>query len=301
MRKILFLFLIVFSSTTIFAQEFACQVNVLTPRIQSSDKKIFTTLQTAIYEFMNNTRWTNDKFKAEEKIECSIQIEITERVSTDEFKASIQVSARRPVFGTSYNSPLINYKDDDFTFRYVEFQTLDYAGEAGRNPNLVAVLAFYANIILGLDYDTYAKYGGGEYFAKAQSIVANNTNAAEPGWKAFEANRNRYWLCENINNPIYKPIRTLYYDFHRKGMDTMSKTRDESIRVCADAIENLRRVHVDKPQSVFMKTLFDAKADEVVNIFTGASGDIKSNMVLILSEIDPSNSTKYNKIQTGGN
>ena len=141
MRKLQFLLVFLFSMSNVWAQELNCQVNVLTPRIQSSDKKIYTTLQTSIYEFMNNTRWTNDKFKAEEKIECSIQIEITDRVSTDEFKGTIQVSARRPVYGTSYNSPLLNYKDDDFSFRYVEFQTLDYAGESGRNPNLVAVLA----------------------------------------------------------------------------------------------------------------------------------------------------------------
>lgn len=302
MRKLLFLSILFAAFTSsVKAQELNCQVTVLTPRIQSSDKKIFTTLQTAIYEFMNTTRWTNDKFKSEERIECSMQIEVTERVSTDEFKGSIQVSVRRPVFGTSYNSPLLNYKDDDFNFRYIEFQTLEWAGESGRNPNLVAILAFYANMILAVDYDSFASLGGSEFFAKAQAIVANNSNSSDAGWKAFEGNRNRYWLSENFNNPIYKPIRLLYYDYHRKGLDTMTKTKDESIRTISTDIENIRRIHVDKPGSLIMKTLFDAKADEVVNIFSGASPDIKSTMVQILTEIDPSNTSKYQKIQTAGN
>ena len=300
MRKIGFLLLFFLSFIQLKAQELNCTVTVLSPRIQSSDKKIFTTLQTSIYEFMNNTKWSSDKFTNDEKIECSIQIEVVERVSTDEFKGTIQVSVRRPVFGTSYNSPLLNYKDDDFNFRYIEFQTLEY-NESGNNPNLIAMLAYYANIILGFDYDSYSKLGGGPYFAKAQAIVANSANASDKGWKAFEDTRNRYWLCENLNNPIYKPIRLLYYDFHRKGLDTMTKTKDESVRLIAADVESLRKVNTDKPGSLLMKTLFDAKADEFVNLFSQAPSDIKSQAAQTLSDIDPSNTTKYQKIQTGGN
>jgi hypothetical protein len=185
-----------------FAQELNCTVSVISPRIQSSDKRIFTTLQTSIMEFVNNTKWTQDKFKNEEKIECSIQIEIVERVGTDEFKGTIQVSSRRPVYGTSYNSPILNYKDDDFNFRYVEYQPMEYT-DGQTNPNLVMVLAFYAYTVIGFDYDSFSPMGGAPFFAKAQAIVANSANAAEPGWKAFEGLRNRFWLMENINNPIY--------------------------------------------------------------------------------------------------
>ncbi|MFN8152989.1 MAG: DUF4835 family protein [Bacteroidia bacterium] len=280
------------------AQELNCTVSVISPRIQSSDKRIFTTLQTSIMEFINNTKWTQDKFKNEEKIECSIQIEIVERVSTDEFKGTIQVSARRPVYGTSYNSPLLNYKDDDFNFRYVEYQPLEY-NDGQVNPNLVMVLAYYAYTIIGFDYDSYSPLGGSQFFAKAQAIVANSANAPEPGWKAFEGLRNRYWLMENINNPIYKPIRQFYYDMHRKGLDMMSKKQDESVRAIASSLEKLRRVHNDKPLSVFMKTLFDAKSDEMVNLFSGAPADVKSTAKQTLSDIDPINTTKYQKI-TGG-
>lgn len=281
-----------------YAQELNCMVSVISPRIQLSDKRVFTTLQTSVMEFMNNTRWTSDKYKNEEKIECSMQIEIVERVGSDEFKATIQVSSRRPVYGTSYNSPLLNYKDDDFNFRYVEYQPFEY-NDGQVNPNLVMVLAYYAYTIIGLDYDSYAPLGGGPYFAKAQAIVANSANSAEPGWKAFEGLRNRFWLMENINNPIYKPIRQFYYDFHRKGLDMMSKKRDESVRLIGSSLEKLRRVHNDKPLSVFMKTLFDAKADEMVNLFKDAPNDVKNIAKETLSTIDPINTSKYQKI-TGG-
>jgi hypothetical protein len=293
-----FFILMILVSVASRAQELNCMVSVIAPRIQTSDKRIFTTLQTSIMEFMNNTRWTGDKYKNEEKIECSIQIEITERIGSDEFKGTIQVSSRRPVFGTSYNSPLLNYKDDDLRFRYVEYQPLDYT-DGQVNPNLVMVMAFYAYTIIGFDYDTYSALGGGPYFSKAQAIVANSANSAEPGWKAFEGLRNRFWLIENINNPIYKPIRQFYYDFHRKGLDTMVKKRDESIRQISTSLEKLRKVHNDKPLSVFMKTLFDAKSDEMVNLFTGAPGDVQSTAKQTLSTIDPINTSKYQKI-TGG-
>jgi hypothetical protein len=299
MFKKLILFVgLFFTMTVTLAQELNCMVSVISPRIQLSDKRVFITLQTSIMEFINNTRWTSDKYKNEEKIECSMQIEIVERVGSDEFKASIQVSSRRPVYGTSYNSPLLNYKDDDFNFRYVEYQPFEY-NDGQVNPNLVMVLAYYAYTIIGFDYDSYSPLGGGPYFAKAQAIVANSANAAEPGWKAFEGLRNRFWLMENINNPIYKPIRQFYYDFHRKGLDMMSKKRDESVRLIGSSLEKLRRVHNDKPLSVFMKTLFDAKVDEMVNLFKDAPNDVKTVAKETLSTIDPINTSKYQKI-TGG-
>ena len=229
-----------------------------------------------------------------------MQIEVTDRPSTDVFKGTIQITVRRPVFGTSYNSPLMNFKDDDFNFNYVEFQTLEF-NESGTNPNLISMLAYYAYTILGFDYDSYALMGGGQYFAKAQAIVANNANAVESGWRAFESTRNRYWLSENINNPIYKPIRILFYDYHRKGLDSMTKTKDESVRTITSAMLKLRKVYDDKPGSLFMKMVFDAKNEEIVNIFSQAPNDLKADIMLLLNDLDPTNASKYQKIQTGGN
>ncbi|MBK7389772.1 MAG: DUF4835 family protein [Bacteroidetes bacterium] len=152
---------------TAIAQELNCTVTVLTPQIQSSDKKIYTTLQTAIYEFMNNTRWTGDEFLNQERIECTMQITINERVSNDEFKGTIQISARRPVYKTSYYSPLLNYNDENFQFRYIEFQTIEF-NQTATNPNLASILAFYAYIIIGMDYDSFSPMGG--------SVLSAGTN-----------------------------------------------------------------------------------------------------------------------------
>lgn len=301
MRKLLFILILVFPAIISAAQELNCQVQVLTPRIQSSDKKIYTTLQQAIFEFINNTKWTNDKFKSEEKIECSIQIEITERVSNDEFKGTIQVSSRRPVYKTSYNSPMINIKDDDFSFRYIEFQNLEF-NEASSNPNLVAVLSYYAYLILAVDYDSYSLLGGSTYYQKIQTIVSNMQSVADKGWKSYETNnRNRYWLSENYNNPIYKPIRQLYYNYHRKGLDIMWEKKDEGLRVIGESVEGLKKVHNEKPVSSLMQSLFDAKADEAVNMFSGAPVDIKTQAKETLDMVNPSNTSKYQKILSGTN
>ncbi len=295
MHKISFTFIFLFVSFFSFAQELNCQVSVLTPQIQSSDKRIYTTLQTAIYDFMNNTKWTEDKYLNQERIDCNMQITINERVSNDEFKGTIQVQANRPIFKTSYNSPVFNFKDDDFQFRYLEYQTIEF-NNSGNNANLVSVLAYYAYIILGIDYDTFSQMGGSLYFQKAQNLVSNSQSLPERGWKAFEGTRNRYWLAENFNNPLFKPIRQLFYDYHRKGLDIMTEKKDEAINNIAESIKGLEPVFRDKPGSFLMQSLFVAKADEVVNIFSQAYPDIKTRVVNTLNQIDPANGAKYAQI-----
>lgn len=299
MHKRILLFILLLSGN-IYAQELNVTANVISPRIQGSDKKVFTTLQQGIVEFMNSTKWTSDKYRPEEKIDCNIQIEITERISVDEFKASIQVTTRRPIYKADYNSPILNVKDNEFNFRYIEFQTMEF-NESATNQNLVAVLAYYAYLVLGMDYDSFSPLGGTPYFQKMQTLVANMQNAAEPGWRSFEQNqRNRYWISENLNGPIYRPIRQMFYTYHRKGLDIMHENKDDGLRAIADAIETLRKVHQEKPISPLMQLVFDAKADEVVNMFSGASADIKNQAKETLDEVNPSNSGKYLKITQGG-
>lgn len=281
------------------AQELNCQVTVLTPQIQSSDKRIYTTLQTAIFEFMNNTKWTEDKFKNQERIDCSMTITVTERISNDEFKGNIQVQANRPIFKSSYSSPVFNFRDDDFQFRYLEYQTIEFNQSGTNNPNLVAALSFYAYMILGIDYDTFSPMGGSLYFQKAQTIVANSQNLPEKGWRAFEGTRNRYWLSENFNNPIFKPVRQLLYDYHRKGLDIMADKKDDAVGIIAESIKNLEPVYREKPGSFLMQALFVAKADEIVNIFSQAAPDAKARVINTLNEIDPANGSKYQQIMKG--
>lgn len=280
---------------TVYAQELNCTINVLSPQVQNTDKKIFQTLQQAIYEFMNNTKWTGDKYLNQERIECTIVITVSERVSNDEFKASIQVQSRRPVYKASYNSAVFNYNDNDFQFKYVEFQPLEF-NESGSNANLTAVLAYYAYMILGIDYDTFSSSGGAVYFSKAQTIVNNMQNAQEKGWRAFEDTKNRYWLAENMTNPAFKPFHQMMYVYHRKGLDLMASKKDEALVSITESIEQLMQVHQEKPGSVLLQTLFYAKADEIVNIYSGAFPDQKVRVINTLNEIDPANSTKYNRI-----
>ncbi len=296
MKKLFFpLLLCLLASNISLAQELNCNVTVLSPQIQSSDKKVFTTLQTAIYKFMNNTRWTNDQYANQERIECSMQINVTDRVSSDEFKATIQVQSRRPVYKTSYYSPILSLNDENMQFRYIEFQTLEF-NENATNPNLVAVLAYYAYVILGMDYDSFSPLGGTPYFQKAQTIVSNMQNSPEKGWRAFEGTRNRYWLSENLNNPVFRPARMLMYNYHRKGFDMLSDKKDDAINMMAESIEGLRPVFNDKPGNYLMQSLFFAKSDEIVNVFGGAFPETKTRMINILTEFDPANGTKYQGI-----
>ncbi len=264
-------------------------------QIQGTNVKVFETLQTALYEFMNNKKWTDHVYSMEERIECNIMINLTEQVSQDEFKGTIQVQATRPVFNTSYTSVLFNHMDNNMHFKYVEFQSLEFS-ETTHMSNLTSILAYYAYIILGLDYDTFSPKGGYEFFQKAEKIVNNAQNAPEKGWKAFEDLKNRYWLVENLLNDVYSPIRECYYAYHRQGLDLMAEKSQEARTYIADGLEGLRKVYQQKPGSFLMQIFFNAKTDEIVNIFSEAYPDEKMRMVNLLSQIDPVNSSKYQKI-----
>lgn len=294
-QRLIILLLVILPGFTLVAQELNCTVTVLTPQIQSSDKKIYTTLQTAIYEFMNNSRWTDDQFENRERIECSMQITINERISNDEFKGTIQIQSRRPIFKTSYFSPMLSVNDENFQIRYIEFQTIEL-NETGANPALAAILAYYAYIIIGMDYDSFSPQGGSPYYQKAQSIVSNQQNSPEKGWRAFESTRNRYWLAENLNNPVFRPVRDLYYQYHRQGLDIMTDKKDDAMIAITESMSRLKLVHDDKPGSHLMQSLLYAKSDEIVNILSGAFPEVKTRMVNLLNEIDPANGSKYQAI-----
>ncbi len=295
MRNLLICSFFFLTCANAVGQELNCNVTVLTPQIQTSDPRIFNTLQTSIYEFMNNTRWTNDKFLNQERIECTMQIQITERISNDEFRGSIQVQSRRPVYATSYHSPLLNINDENFTFKYVEYQVIDFR-KTGTNDNLAAVLAYYAYLIIGMDYESYGKNGGSPHFQKAQTIVADQQNASERGWRAFESTRNRFWITENLNNPVFRPLRSFMYDYHRKGIDILAEKKDDAISTILDGLETLKAVRNEQPNSYLMQIFFFAKADELVNVFSMAFPEQQTRAVNLLNELDPANGTKYQKI-----
>lgn len=277
------------------AQEFQCAVQVVSPGVQGSNKKVFETLQKAIMEFMNNQKWTDDVFKAQERIDCNIMINIAEMISIDEFKATIQVQARRPVYNSSYYTVLFNHMDQDLHFNYVEFEPLVYNPNSF-DSNLVAVLAYYANIMLGMDYDSFSPNGGTPYFQRAEQIVSLAQSAKQTGWKSFENQRNRYWLTENVLNEYHRPLRQTIYAYHRKGLDLMSEKPKEGRSQILKSLEELRKVHRQRPGSFFMQVFFTAKSDEVVKIFEESFSMEKGRAVEVLQEIDPANSKKYDQL-----
>ncbi len=284
-----------FCANSLLAQELNCQVSILTPQIQASDKTIYDKLQTDLREFMNNRKWTTDEFLNQERIECSIVITISERLSTDEFTASIQVSSRRPVYHSSYNSTMFNHQDKDFSFKYVQDQTIEF-DEGNVRSNLTAVLAYYAYIILGFDYDSFSPLGGTPYFTKAQDIANNAQNLPERGWKAFESSRNRYWAIENIQNISFRPLRETIYTYHRLALDKFEENFSDARAIMTESLKSLRKVYQDKPNSFLMQLFFTAKADEIVNIYTAAQQTEKTDLVPVLSQIDPANALKYQGI-----
>lgn len=290
--------LLVLASGIASAQELNCKVQVVSPTIQGTDKSVFDNLQTAIFEFINNRKWTNETFKNNERIDCSMLINVSERISTDEFKATIQVQVRRPVFKSSYNSVLLNNNDNDFQFKYLENQTLEYS-ENLHMSNLTSVLAFYAYMIVGLDYDSFALDGGTYYLQKALAIVNNAQSSNDLGWKAFDGNKNRYWLINNMLDATFVPLRECMYKYHRLGMDLMVDNKETARNNIYDALQNLRKIHQIKPLSYSMQVFFNAKSDEIINIFSGAYPDEKAKIMNLLNEIDPTNSNKYQKIMAG--
>jgi hypothetical protein len=296
---VIFFFVFCFLAMKIVsAQELNCQVSVLTPQLQETNKQIYETMQSQIRDFMNNRKWTGDNFENSERIECSITINITERVNTENFKANIQIQSRRPCYKSSYNSPMINHQDQDFNFHYVQDQVLDF-DENSIGTTLTAGLAYYAYIIIGLDYDSYSLEGGTPYFLKAQTVVNNAQRLADKGWKAFENQRNRFWLVENLLNSQFRPLRACIYKYHRLGFDKMSEDVDGARATVFDALKSLRPVYNDKPGSFLMQFFFTAKSDEIVSLFQQGTAEEKTQVTQLLNQIDPGNIAKYNTIATG--
>lgn len=295
MKQLLILFSILFCFTVSNAQELNCQVSVSAPGIQGTSNTVFTALQTQVRELVNNTKWTNDKFQNEERIQCQITITLNEKVSATEFKGKIEVKSSRPVYKSGYSSPMLSIADQNFQIKFDEFEVLLY-NENNQNSNLVNVVAYYCYMILGFDYDSFSLLGGDIYFAKAQAIVVQMNNAKEPGWRAFESDRNRYWLAENLVSPRYKAIRNFEYNMHIKGLDIANKDAETAVGVIAEGLETLKPVHTDRPNAFLLQVFFDAKSDEFVGIFKGARGDVKAKAKQTLSEVNPGNITKYEKI-----
>lgn len=279
-------------SPLIYAQDLNARVQILAPQIANANKRILDILEASIKDFLNQKRWSSDELQPQERIDCNFVITITDWDGSSTFKAEAQIQSNRPIFNSSYSSTLLNINDKDFSFTYAEGQALDFS-EQNYISNLSSLLAFYAYVITGIDYDTFSKLGGTPYFQKAQNVLNIAQTAPNSGWKAYENLRNRFWLVENLNNKSYNPIRESLYTYHREGLDIMAENKSKGLKEILSIIPQLQKIDRQKQGSILNQIFFTAKSDELVNILSAADTQDKIKAYNVLSEIDPSNSLKY--------
>jgi hypothetical protein len=299
MRKFFILTALIMLPFIATAQELKCNIQVVSQKIQRSNREIFRKLQESLYEFMNNTNWTNHVYSYDERIECNILINLTEEIGVNEFKGDMQIQSSRPVYNSSYNTVMLNYKDNDIRFTYIEDEPIEFS-ISSHMSNLSSILAYYAYIIIGFDYDSFSLQGGNEFFQNAETIVTNAQNARETGWKAHESSShdNRYWLVHDILNNRYRPIREFEYKYHRQGMDKMADDVNEARATMAESLTLLQDVFRKKPDPFmhYLKVILDAKSNEFIKIFSESPPDEKNRVNQILTEIHPTNSSQYKKM-----
>lgn len=296
-KRTIIVLISIFITEFSFGQELNCQVTINTQQIQGTvQKQIFDQMKIVVMEFMNNRKWTNDIYTAQERLDCSILITVSQSLGTDEFLGTLQVQSVRPTYKASYPTTLFNYIDENFQFKYNQFTQLEFNDNNFQN-NLTSVLAFYAYVMLALDYDSFSPLGGTPYWQKAQLVVQNAQTASEKGWKSGDGNKNRYWLIENQLQPVFQGIRDCMYKYHRQGLDIMFEKVNEGRANVLSALELLVPVYNNRPASFNMQLFFNAKGNEIVNVFSQGSPEEKGKAIELLMKIDPANTTKYLKIQ----
>ena len=293
--RMLFVILTVLFSGMSQAQEIKSTVQVVAPRVQMTDKQVLITLQTAAQQFINTRKWTDENIALQEKIDISLFIEIT-AINNNDFKGTLQFQVIRPVFNSTYKSTVFQFNDEDVSFSYREFENLDYQENMNMN-DFTTLLAYYVNLAIGLDFDSFGELGGSPYFAKAQSIVAMMTN--KPGWNQADGKgiRNRFYLAENLNNPRFKELRLLNYNYHRRGMDLFSENPEQARKNITEILKSLKESQALFQNSLLQKTFFSTKWPELVEIYKGATVPEKTAMAKFLSDMDPTNSQRYEKIK----
>lgn len=280
------------------AQEFNCKVQVIAPQIQSTPKRIWQSMETAIVQLMNTRRWTNLNYTQQERIDVNFLLTISEQPSADRFKGTLQVTYSRPAFNSDYLSPVFDILDNNIEFQFLENTQIEFSPDRFTN-NLASVIGFYAYFILGVDGDSFQSMGGSEFYAIAQQIVNNAQNTSEPGWKAFEEQKNRYWLLDNQQQAVFRPLREFLYNYHINGIDIMGSDPATARKTMLSAIEKLKTVHQAKPASYNMQVFFNAKGNEIVEIFKPADPADKVKLLNIVQVIDPGNISKYQNMMRG--
>lgn len=277
------------------AQELNCQVTVMAPQINNIEASIFETMEATIQEFMNGRKWTNDFFDFDERIECSMQITISEAPSQTQFRGSIQIQSSRPVYNSDYKTSVFSINDQNIDLTFLPNSILQFSLDQHRD-NLSSLLGFYAYMIIGMDYDTFSLEGGTQYFLNAQTVVANASNSASSGWKASDGPKSRFAYVENILSQTFKPLRKCLYRYHRHGWDKTYEEMEVARLEMSDALLDLRSIHKIRPSSYNLQMFFFAKSDEIVNLFTPAPQEEKLRLYNLLTTVDPGNISKYEKM-----
>ena len=289
MNKIIIFFLL-FSFGLTQAQQLNCTVTVDAQKLSVTNQQVFKTLQTSISEFVNKTDWTGQTVKQNEKINCSMYITVSSN-NSDQFTATIQVQSSRPIFNSSYSSPVLNYNDKDFNFRYIEFENLIFSPTTF-DSNLVSVLAFYSYMILGMDADTFVSESGNSYFEIAENISNIAQQGGSKGWSQADGNQNRYFLINDILSPAFKQIRQTMLDYH-VGLDVMNQDLKKKKKKVKGSLIDLAKLNASRPNAFLTRVFFDAKSDEIVSVFSGGPSITISDLVDNLNKISPLNSSKW--------
>lgn len=304
LKKLLILLFIVFGGLVAEGQELQARLTVLTNKVSTQvDRKIFQTLQTALTNFLNSRKWTNEAYLPQEKIQCNFLLNIDKELGQNVYKATLTIQAARTAYNTNYQSPLVNYQDDHVVFRYQEFQPIEFNENRiqGTDPlasNLTAIFAYWAYMILGFDYDSFGIRGGDPFFLKAQNIVNNAPEGGEiSGWRNFESQRNRYWLAENLNNSRFALIHDALYAYYRTGLDIFFENEDEGRNGIFNSLNFLSTLDIENPNSMIIQFFFQGKSGELVKIFSRANPDIKQRALNILLKLDLTNTQAYKDLK----
>jgi hypothetical protein len=297
--KLFFTILVCLFWTFSQAQELNCQVTLITDaklEVTTVDKEVLEQLKQVVNDFMNNTQWTKDKFKTEERINCNIQLQISKIPSQGVYEGAMQIQSSRTAFNSSYNTTVFNFQDENISFAYSRNSIISYAPNQYRD-NLTSVLAFYAYFIIGMDYDSFGLKGGTPYFNEAQQIVSLAQSSGASGWKSNEqGKRNRYWLVDNVLHQLFEPLRECNYEYHRKGLDKLYENKDAARKAMYDALNKLNKVITTRPNSINVLNFVQAKTVELKNLYADSEVKDKNEIVNLLKKIDPANSSKYMEI-----
>jgi hypothetical protein len=289
-----YLFITIGLVTKLNAQELNARVQILAPTVPNIDKRNLDVLQKNLREFLNNNKWSNETYAPQERIECNFVITISEWDGNSAYKAEAQIQSSRPVYGSSYNTTLLNLNDKNFDFNFTEGQSLDFSDQ-NYISNISSLLGFYAYTIIGLDKDSFSALGGTFFHKKALTLLNNAQVSGNSGWKAFDGLRNRYWLNENLLNKAFEELRVFIYDYHYNGLDKLQDNAGRGVKKMISLLAGLKQMDKQKLGSIFPNFYFASKADEVVNVFSIPTGDptdrIKAYNLLV--EVDPANINKY--------